>query len=413
VRAKRPRRYEPLLLGLAMFAVAGVAHAGPGFALDRFHPAESGGPWFAAEGLEFSGHERLAFGMVADIASEPLVARDATGKELTPLIASQSFVHAGASLILHERWRVGVLVPLLAHQRTSALEAENVRVAPEAGAALGDLRLGADVRLLGAPYADFSLAAGIRLYLPTGDRDAFASDGALRALPQLSAAGELGAFVYALATGVQVRRGARDLPGEGGGAELDLTAALGVRVFERRLLLGPELWGASSFGNGARDFLSRASTPFEVVVGAHYDVKPDLRLAFGIGPGLSQGLGAPALRGLLAIEWAPQTAPEVAPDTYRDGDGDGVIDVYDRCPNTFGERVSEPMYQGCPARAPVPAPAEAAALVPADRDHDGVLDGADACPGEPGLEDRVAPEKSGCPVFEDPEPAPEHAPEAP
>ncbi|MET0413463.1 MAG: hypothetical protein ABW217_19295 [Polyangiaceae bacterium] len=370
-----------------------------GFALNRFDPAERGSAWFAAESLHFSGHNRWAVGFVGDVAQGPLVAREPADGERVTLIDSQSFVHAGASVVLKERLRLGFGAPLLAHQRASAFEAPGVSVAPREGAALGDVRLGADVRVLGAPADTFRAGAGVRVYLPTGEREAFASDGAVRVAPQLEVAGELGSFVYASSIGVQIRRGAGEFSGASGGSELGLVAAAGVRLLERRLVLGPELWGSTVIGGGDA-FMKRSATPFEVVLGGHYAVFDDLRVALGVGPGLSEGLGSPALRGLASIEWAPRTetvsdARAASPGVSSPGasaggdrDGDGVLDADDRCPERFGMASSDPLSRGCP---PWESPK------PSDSDGDGISDAQDACAGEPGMANPFDSGQHGCP----------------
>jgi outer membrane protein OmpA-like peptidoglycan-associated protein len=94
-------------------------------------------------------------------------------------------------------------------------------------------------------------------------------------------------------------------------------------------------------------------------------------------------LGAPQVRGLLSLEWAPE--PKKEPLVLRppsDRDKDGVLDVDDACPDEPGVTSDDPKKNGCP--------------LPADRDKDGILDVNDACPDEPGIEDDD-PEKNGCP----------------
>lgn len=69
----------------------------------------------------------------------------------------------------------------------------------------------------------------------------------------------------------------------------------------------------------------------------------------------------------------------------KDGDGDGVSDLLDRCPEAPGP----PALHGCPR--------EAATLDRADADGDGIDDRDDECPTQPGtIENR------GCPNFVDP-----------
>ena len=63
-----------------------------------------------------------------------------------------------------------------------------------------------------------------------------------------------------------------------------------------------------------------------------------------------------------------------------DSDGDGIVDGNDACPDEPGRWASEATARGCP-----------------DGDLDGVPDKVDACPSEPGLT-QVVPSKNGCPI---------------
>jgi hypothetical protein len=412
--ARRNQRWTALaMVLLGASAYAGDAGALEGFALDRYEPAERGSAWFSAESLDFGGNNRWAMGFVGDVARGPLIAREPGAGERT-LIASQSFLHAGASVVLSERFRLGFAAPLLAYQRASSFEAEGVSVSPREGAALGDVRLGADVRLFGEPGAAFSAGAGLRLYLPTGAREAFASDGALRAAPRFHVAGELGQFVYASSLGVQLRRGPSGFSAAAGGSELGIVAAAGLRLLERRLVIGPELWGSTAI-SGSDAFLKSSATPFEALLGAHYELVDDLRIALGVGPGLSQGLGSPALRGLASIEWAPQPehrADVRAPIAQRSGpsdrDGDGIDDAADHCPDRFGMQSSDPLAHGCPPWASAPKST--------DSDADGISDAQDACAREPGMANPFDPSLHGCPqrpgAIAEPAGAPPPAPPA-
>src|SRR5687768_1844681 len=87
-----------------------------GFSVNRFEPAEAGSDWFASESLDFRGHVRPAIGLTVDYAHKPLVLYDANGDEFEALIESQLSAHLGASLILWERLRLGLSIPLVLTQ---------------------------------------------------------------------------------------------------------------------------------------------------------------------------------------------------------------------------------------------------------------------------------------------------------
>jgi hypothetical protein len=86
---------------------------------------------------------------VGDYAYKPLVAYDENGNEVSAVIRHQLYAHLGASLVLWERLRIGFDLPFLLISR--APPATTGSLVRELNAqAVGDLRLGLDIRLFGA-----------------------------------------------------------------------------------------------------------------------------------------------------------------------------------------------------------------------------------------------------------------------
>jgi outer membrane protein OmpA-like peptidoglycan-associated protein len=354
-----------------------------GFAIDRFDPAERGSDWFAADSLDLRGHGRPMLGVTGDFSEKPLVLYNRDGDELKSVIEHQLFVHVGGSLVLWDRLRLGANLPILAYQAGESAVVNGVPFEAKEGAAVGDLRLAADVRLLGEYRSPISLAAGVAVFAPTGSQDAFAGDGKVRVLPRLLLAGDIGNLAYAAKVGVLYRANDSGFNGSAQGTEAVVAAAIGYRTTDGRLVVGPELFGSSVISDGDA-FFSKRATPFELLFGAHYKVTDDVRLGAGFGPGLTRGFGSPQFRGLLSLEWAPEPGKEplvVAP-APKDRDRDGILDADDACPDEPGVASDDPKKNGCPP--------------PGDRDKDGILDDRDACPDEPGIESDD-PEKNGCP----------------
>jgi outer membrane protein OmpA-like peptidoglycan-associated protein len=157
------------------------------------------------------------------------------------------------------------------------------------------------------------------------------------------------------------------------GTEVLFAAAAG---FHRGILLvGPEVYGSTV----ASSAFERATTPFEAILGTHIDVTHGFRVGAGVGPGIDRGLGAPEVRALLSVDWAPAYAPP-APDA----DHDGVPDAVDACPTISGAPTNDPKTNGCPP----------------DRDGDGIPDAEDACPTVPGMRTQD-PRTNGCPPDHD------------
>jgi outer membrane protein OmpA-like peptidoglycan-associated protein len=351
-----------------------------GFAINRFDPADRGSDWFAADSLDLRGHGRLALGVTGDWGEKPLVLYDPEGNERSSVIASQLFVHVGASVMLWDRLRLGASLPVLPYQAGEGGSVDGVNYEASEDAAIGDLRLSADARIFGKYRSVATLAGGVAVFAPTGDQEAFAGDGQVRVLPRLMLAGDIGPFTYAAKLGVMYRANDTGFNGSPTGTEAVVAAAVGVRALKGRLVIGPEVFGSTVITEGDA-FFSRRSTPFEIAGSAHYLIADAVRVGAGFGPGLSRGFGSPKYRGLLSIEWAPQ--PDEKPPLLikpLDRDKDGVVDGQDACPDVPGVPSSDPKLNGCPS----------------DRDKDGILDEVDACPDLAGIPSED-PAKHGCP----------------
>jgi outer membrane protein OmpA-like peptidoglycan-associated protein len=359
-----------------LFSGASSAWAQPaatGLALDRFDPAERGSEWFVLDTLDMRGHLRPAIGADFDWGHKPLLLYDTNGNQVGSVVSDQMFVHLGASLVLWDRLRFGFNLPIAVVNAGDGATLGGVAYPRPTSPALGDLRLGGDVRIVGEYRSPFTLAAGASLYVPTGSQNDYTSDGVVRAVvPHVNASGELGAFAYAAKVGFELRR-SETVAGVRLGDDFLFGLAAGVRLADGKLLLGPELYGSTVVEGGA---FRTAATPLELLLGGHYQFADDWRAGIGFGPGLVRGDGAPLFRAVASIEWAP------AYNGKGDRDNDGVPDDEDACPNTAGVKSSDPSKNGCPSE---------------DRDNDGVPDAQDACPDQPGRPS-PDPKKNGCPL---------------
>ena len=398
-RSMRKRSLHTLTLctlaGAALGAWSGSAQAqatAPGFALNRFEPSERGSEWFANDSLDLRGDIRPALGLVLDYAYKPYVLNNPDGSENTSIITDQLFLHVGGSLVLFSRLRLGVSLPLLMTQdgSLSGGVVGGQRVVGATSGGVGDLRFGADVRLLGAYGDPFTLAIGGRLWLPTGDKTQYLGDDDVRVGPQLTAAGDIDIFVYSATLGVVYRANNHGFVGHPGGTETTFGAAAGVRVADKKLVVGPEIWGSTVIANADAVFGTR-TTPLAMIIGAHYTAG-NFRFGLGAGPGLSPAAGTAQFRGLASLEFVPGIAVDVK---RADRDGDGVFDDEDACPDVAGVRTTDPKTNGCP---PVTVVAEAPP--PPDRDGDGIPDAVDACPDVPGVK-TDDPKTNGCPSDRD------------
>ncbi len=385
-------------------ARAQSAPAGSGFAVDRFEPAGGGSQWFSLESLDFYGRGRPAFGLVLDGAWKPLVIYDQSGHQVAALLRDQTVAHADAAVVLGNHFRLDLNLPVVLYQQGGALVLDNHAFAVPSHTALGDVRIGADLRVYGHTGDPFMAAVGAQVFVPAGKTATFAGDGSWRVWPHLLVAGDAGAFTWAANVGYHIRPtdkcGCSLAPGD------ELTAGLAAGVhLSPAVLIGPELFGSTShLGN-------RVASPLELLVGAHFGVARGWTLSVGAGPGLTDGAGSPEVRGVVGLRYfAPVDAPVAAPlppppapvrkrppppaprpapppppppPPPPDQDRDGIVDAEDACPAEAGEKSEDPKKNGCPP--------------PKDTDGDGIVDGEDACPADAGPRNDD-PTRNGCPV---------------
>jgi outer membrane protein OmpA-like peptidoglycan-associated protein len=390
----RPMRSRPIALVLALLAAAAStlsatsssAQTASGFSLDRFNPSERGSEWFALDSLDLRGHLRPAIGVVGELADSPLVLYNADGSVRSKPVQYQLVLHPGASLVLWDRLRVGFDLPIAVYESGNGGSVDGVTYQGVGSAGIGDLRLGADVRLLGQ-YGDvFRLAAGTQVFVPVGSQSGYLSDGSIRiVIPRVQVAGDVDWFSYAANVGFNYRNDTSTFGGTPLGSEFVFGASAGAHLFDRKLLVGPELYGSTIVTNGSA--FAKTNTPLELLIGGHYLIADSWRVGLGVAPGLTRGLGEPAVRYLASVEWAPQPPPPPPADR----DHDGILDDEDACPDEPGVRTDDPKTNGCPPPPPPP---------PSDRDKDGIIDSEDACPDVPGVK-TDDPKTNGCPPDRD------------
>ena len=279
-------------IGLVLLAATEVrAQAPAGFDLQTLEPPPPGDRFFAVPDADVEGQLRPALGLTGSYTTRPLLLMK-DGHELPGgrVVDRSMWSWVQASLVLSDLVEVDAALPAAMAQDGSKPIADLDRVSR---AAIGDLRLGARA---GLPFLRaFHGAAGLDVWLPTGDRDAFASDGSVRVEPKAIASGEVGPVVYAADVGLLLRRD-RDL------GVLTRTGnavqyGLGVAVRLGGLRIGPELFGRRQFQGGA-------TSPAEVLLGAHYRLGP-FELGLAAGTALNDSPGAAPFRLVAGLSWRP------------------------------------------------------------------------------------------------------------
>src|SRR5205814_5233408 len=120
-------------------------------------------------------------------------------------------------------------------------------------------------------------------------------------------AGDIGPVVYAVKLGFQYRAQDEAFAGTPMGSEITAGAALGLRVADKQLVLGPEIYG-SSVVTSSDAFLKKRATPFEAIFGAYYTID-SFRIGAAAGPGLTRGFGTAEMRVLGSLAFAQAVPP--------------------------------------------------------------------------------------------------------
>jgi OmpA-OmpF porin, OOP family len=250
--------------------------------------------------------------------------------------------------------------------------------------ALGDLRLTARFAL---PYLNrkaeikrgFGMAVTGNINLPTGNVNAFTSDGTVTGGFGLIADYRWNFGLIVAANAGMWLRPDREFAGVRIGNMASFGLAAEMNIIQR--------WGISAIGevyghaNLTKFPDSAAQVPAEALLGLRWQTKHGVTLTVGGAFGADCGFGVPAFRGFIELTFQPSKSYEqeeinrLQQRDIDDPDGDGLIGDADLCPHNPGL----PVNLGCPD---------------GDKDNDGIVDRADECPDQaagPGGE-------KGCPA---------------
>jgi hypothetical protein len=395
-----------LTLGLVTPAVA--ADPVPSLNLRNYRPSTDPKAILYLEPVVTPGSAEWNVGAWFSYAHRLVVLEDSEGREVSVPVRHQLSLDYTANIGLGERLAFGLALPTVLYQDGDDLP-------PSAGAsplpvtALGDPSLVAKAALMPpGELGGFGLAALAEVTLPIGNQESYVGEasatGGLRLL------GELGLVALTLraTVGVHVRGSEQQYAGATFGH--DLPWGVGITVLPQAFGLdknGRWLWTLETRGalSLTDEFASAEQSPATIGAGARYAIGEGA-LVLGVEAPLDSAAGAPLVRGILGVSWAPRfydadndgfededdDCPELAED--RDGfedndgcpdfdnDGDGVGDEEDRCPHELEDGDGHLDEDGCPDP---------------DNDADGLPDEKDACPNEAGPASANAGE-NGCPL---------------
>ncbi|MBK9262614.1 MAG: OmpA family protein [Polyangiaceae bacterium] len=364
-----------MLLAVPLTAAAQESTDAPKLALQRFHPSQAGDRLFGVQSPYVAGHVTAHAVLMFDYAHNPLVVRTADGESLGSIVDNQMFAHVNASFALWNRLQVNVNLPLALVQTGENPAVDGRTFASPSGFALGDVRLGARLRIIGNYYDAFQLGIGGYMWVPSGGGN-FVTDGVVRGLPQLIIGGRIGRSMYTAAVGPELRP-AQNLYGAVDQGAM-ISGGLGYAMFfgeEENIQIGAE-GSFSTVLSGPTAYNTNA----ELLFSGRFRFAKVLEAGIGAGPGLTGGVGTPDVRVVALFGYSPPVEKDV------DTDGDGIFDKQDACRLEPGPSNADKSKHGCPP--------------PPDKDKDGIIDAKDACIDVPGVPSDIE-HKNGCPPDKD------------
>lgn len=364
---------------------------GTGMALDQFEPTPPGDSFFGVPSPYARGHlvpRALAY---FDYASQPL--KLTQGGSSATVVGRQGLLHIGASFAVQDRLLVSVLLPVAVAQNGGSPTVEGVKLDSPAKAEVGDLRVGARVRMVGDNDDPFQLGVGLNAHFPTAPKGSLIGEGSVRMAPQLLMGGRFKAgidFLWVAAAGAMIRASSNP-------TTITYGAGFAATLFDETLQFGPEIYAATPLQEGRFTLTDKVKIPaniatnVELLIGVRVRMLKGLMIGWAVGPGLSQAIGTPELRFVGSIGWSPALS-QMVEHPELDSDNDGIPDRLDACPHAYGPTSKTRSKDGCP-------------LI--DDDEDGVPNDEDACPLEYGARSKEKG-KNGCPIRLPPPPPPKN-----
>jgi OOP family OmpA-OmpF porin len=357
---------------VAAFAASpGVARA-DGLDGERFAPAAGAGGWLSAETPVVPFHLGYGLGLFLNVADNALVVRDqGTGDVVSRPLDLAFSADLVASLGLWDHLELGVHLPIRIIYDGDPYA--NAGATLEASAGVGDLRLVPKLRVWGAGSAANHVVVGLALpvSVPTGDDEALRGAGGVTVEPRLLLLGRFGRL--GLLGNVGYRWRSEHPEGLPYGDEIAATVAAGVE-----LIPALEIIAELAIAKQVSTDVDGGSTelPAEVLAGVAIRPSPSWTIYGAAGLGVSDGLGAPDLRGILGVRYAPK---QPSRDGFGDRDQDGIADKDDECGTEPEDEDGFADHDGCPEP---------------DNDRDGIADDDDECPDLP---EEEGGDRDGCP----------------
>lgn len=321
-----PRRHRAAVL--AALALSAAARAAPAraqdvgdMALNQLDPAPAGDPFVGVPSPFIGGHLVPRAMVLLDHAADPLVLQAETpeGAAEGTVVGRQTTLHLGFSLAVMDRLRADLLLPIALAQGGESPPIQEVTFRSPEVPAVGDLRLGVRVRMLGEERSPLQLAGAASIFFPTGPGGLYVGEGAVRLAPQLIVGGRLSFLTWTAMGGAMVRGS------EGNPSSITYGAGVAAVLLDDRLQVGPEIYAATPLQETYLRPQNLRSIPREPVTNAEVLLSARARLPLGFqvraggGLGLSDAIGTPAFRIVGGIGWEPPASGGASAGAGGDG----------------------------------------------------------------------------------------------
>jgi cysteine-rich repeat protein len=344
--------------GAAVVLIA-VSWAGParaqmktdGFRVDRFEMAPSVEDGLVIRDPEVLRH--LVWSVNATLGFTNTILRVVprlSSDEGIDVVGPRLSAYLDFAMGLGDRFEVNVSLPFALAQSTESGVAAGFMLNEAGTTALGDARVGGSMLLYGRRTGpQVGLAA--TLALPVGSETSFTGDGGVGA-EVVAAAGFVAPRYRVLVNGGVRFRPEADYVSSDQGTELIGRAGVVVPFANNRLNASLEL-DLLARTNGD-DAYQEMGSPILALLGARYHFAGGIRAGAGIGMGLTEAPGSPAVRTLVTVGYSPEPKPPGRPKErppepeVLDSDGDGILDNLDKCPSQYEDLDGIEDQDGCP-----------------------------------------------------------------
>ncbi len=338
-----------LLVGLwAGSADAQAPRSAEGFRVDRFEVAPSVEDGLVVQDPGVLCHMVWSVNAALGYTNTLLrVVPRLSSNDGVEVIGTRLSAYLDFALGLRDRFELHVAVPFALAQASEQGTAAGLMLRSAGTSAVGDARLGGAVLLYGVDHAarEVQLGAAADLAIPVGSENSFTSDGQVGG--ELAATAAYAGPGYRVAANAGVRyRPEHNYVSSDQGTELIGRAGLFIPVAHERLMTSLELDMAARAAG--RDAFRALGSPILAMLGARYHFPGGIRAGAGIGAGLTEAPGSPAVRVIFMVGYSPEPPLRALAPRPSDRDGDGIPDNLDKCPDQPEDYNGVEDDDGCP-----------------------------------------------------------------